>query len=116
MLRQLIAYFAGIAGALAFATAAAVPHLEPQGSATRLIVNSRPMLIIGGELGNSSPSSAAYMAPHWAHLHQMNLNTVLAPVSWELIEPAPGRFDWGSVDALIAAARANRLKLVLLWF
>jgi hypothetical protein len=55
------AYFAGIAGALAFATAAAVPHLEPQGSATRLIVNSRPMLIIGGELGNSSASSAAYI-------------------------------------------------------
>ena len=116
MLRKLTAYLAGIAGALAFATAAAVPHLEPQGSATRLIVNNRPMLIIGGELGNSSASSAAYMAPHWAHLHQMNLNTVLAPVSWELIEPAPGRFDWGSVDALIAAARANQLKLVLLWF
>jgi beta-galactosidase GanA len=116
MLRQWAAHFAGIAGALAFATAAAVPHLEPQGSATRLIVNGRPMLVIGGELGNSSASSAAYMAPHWPLLRQMNLNTVLAPVSWELIEPAPGRFEWGSVDALIEAARANQLKLVLLWF
>jgi hypothetical protein len=78
MLRKLTAYFAGIAGALAYATAAAIPHLEPQGSATRLIVNGRPMLIIGGELGNSSASSAAYMAPHWAPLRRRPARTLRA--------------------------------------
>ena len=116
MVPKLTAYLAGIAGALSFLTAAAVPHLEMQGTATRLIVNGRPMLIVGGELGNSSASSAAYMAPHWLRLQQMHLNTVLAPVSWELIEPVQGRFDWVSVDSMLAAARARQLKLVLLWF
>jgi beta-galactosidase GanA len=81
-----------------------------------LIVKGQPMLILGGELGNSSASSAQYMAPHWARLRQMHLNTVLAPVSWELIEPTEGQFRWDSVDALIKAARANDLKLVVLWF
>jgi len=47
---------------------------------------------------------------------QMHLNTVLAPISWELIEPAEGHFNWDSVDALIKAARANELRLVVLWF
>lgn len=74
------------------------------------------MLILGGELGNSSASSAAYLAPHWPRLRQMHLNTVLAPVSWELIEPEEGEYRWESVDGLITSARANGLKLVLLWF
>jgi beta-galactosidase GanA len=80
------------------------------------MVKGQPMLILGGELGNSSASSERYMAPHWARLRQMHLNTVLAPVSWELIEPGEGQFRWDSVDALIKAARANDLKLVFLWF
>jgi beta-galactosidase GanA len=96
--------------------AAATPHLERQGRAARLIVKNRPMLLLGGELGNSSASSAAYMAPYWPRLRQMHLNTVLAPVSWELLEPAEGQLNWQAVDALLAAARANQLKLVLLWF
>ncbi len=100
----------------ALASRAAAPHLEKQGTAMRLIVQGKPMLILGGELGNSSASSAAYMAPHWPRLKQMHLNTVLAPVSWELIEPTEGHFAWDSVDALIKAARANDLRLVLLWF
>ena len=93
-----------------------LPHLEKQGTAMRLIVKGRPMLVLGGELGNSSASSATYMAPHWLRLKQLHLNAVLTPVTWELIEPVEGRFDWSAVDALLKAARANDLKLVLLWF
>jgi beta-galactosidase GanA len=95
---------------------AAPPALVKQGAATQLVVDGKPMLLLAGELGNSSASSAAYMAPHWPRLKAMGLNTVLAPVSWELIEPIEGHFDWTSVDSLIGAARANDLKLVLLWF
>jgi len=87
-----------------------------QGTALQLHVQGKPMLLIAGELGNSSASSATYMAPRWKRLKDMHLNTVLAPVSWELIEPVEGKFDFSSVDALIRDARANRLKLVFLWF
>jgi beta-galactosidase GanA len=116
MVPKLTAYFAGLASALGVLTATAAPHLEPRGSATQLIVNGQPLLILGGELGNSSASSAAYMAPRWPRLHQMHLNTVITPISWELVEPEEGRFDWSSVDSAIAAARVNQLKLVVLWF
>ena len=105
-----------MAWASAQAAHAAPPRLEKQGTTTRLIVQGKPMLILGGELGNSSASSSAYLAPHWSRLRQMHLNTVLAPVYWELIEPEEGRFRWDSVDALIESARANDLRLVLLWF
>jgi beta-galactosidase GanA len=93
-----------------------VPVLRKDGEATQLVVNGRPMLMIGGELGNSSASSAAYMQPIWPRLKAMHLNTVLAPVSWELIEPVEGRFDFSSVDQLIRDARAHDMKLVILWF
>jgi beta-galactosidase GanA len=95
---------------------AGLPRLQPQGTTKQLLVDDRPFLILGGELGNSSASSADYMKPHWPRLKAMHLNTVLAPVYWELIEPAEGKFDWTSVDALLRDARAQDLKLVILWF
>src|SRR4029453_13352658 len=103
--------------AMTWATPArAMPHLKRHGTATQLVVDGKPVLSIGGEPGNSSPSSAVYMAPHWPKLKAMHLNTVIAPVSWELIEPGEGRFDWSSVDQLIGDARRQDLKLGLLWF
>jgi len=102
--------------ATASAAQAAPPRLEKHGSTQQLIVDGKPFLILGGELGNSSASSAEYMRPHWPRLKAMNLNTVLAPVEWDLIEPVEGKFDWTSVDELLRDARAHDLKLVILWF
>lgn len=102
--------------ALAAPAHADAPQLRRQGTTSQLVVGGKPMLLIAGELGNSSASSAAYMARHWAKLRAMHLNTVLAPVSWELIEPVEGQYDWSSLDAMLRDARAADLKLVLLWF
>ena len=93
-----------------------IPHLEKQGTATQLIVDGKPFLILGGELHNSSSSSPDYMKPIWPELAAMHLNTVLTPVSWELIEPEKGRFDFRLVDSLIDEARQNNLHLVFVWF
>lgn len=98
------------------ATHAAPPRLERHGDTRQLLVHDQPFLILGGELGNSSASSPEYLKPHWPRLAALHLNTVLAPVYWELIEPVEGRFDWSSVDALLRDARAHDLKLVVLWF
>jgi hypothetical protein len=98
------------------AAASAAPHLEKRGAATQLIVDGKPFLILGGELHNSSSSSVAYMTPIWPRLAAMHLNTVLAPVAWETIEPEEGKFDFGVVDGLIRGARENNLRLVFLWF
>jgi len=93
-----------------------IPRLVKNGNSVQLLVNNKPYLIFGGELGNSSASSSEYMRPIWPKLRQMNLNTVIAPVYWELTEPTEGRFDFSLVDSLIKNARVNKMKLVLLWF
>ena len=93
-----------------------LPHLRRQGSATQLVVEGKPFLIRGGELGNSAASNPAYLDPFWARFRELNMNTVLAPVYWDLIEPEEARFDFSSLDQLIAQARDNGMRLVLLWF
>ena len=105
-----------VAAMLVTGADAAPPHLEKYGTTQQLLVHDKPFLVLGGELGNSSASSADYMKPHWPRLQAMGLNTVLAPVYWELLEPTEGKFDWSSVDALLRDARAHELKLVILWF
>lgn len=93
-----------------------MPRLERQGTAVQLHVGDAPFLMIGGELGNSTASDPAHLATHWPKLKAMGLNTVLAPVEWDQIEPVEGRFDFSVIDAVIEQARANDTKLVLLWF
>jgi beta-galactosidase GanA len=93
-----------------------IPHLRQQGNATQLIVNGKPYLILGGELGNSTASDPTYLQSVWPALKSMHLNTVLAPVYWELMEPEEGKFDFALVDSLIAGARQHQMRLVLLWF
>ena len=111
---------AAVACVLAVALGAAadprIPHLRRQGTATQLVVDGKPFLIRGGELGNSSASNATYLQPFWPRFAELKLNTLLVPVYWELMEPEEGRFDFSLVDQLIAQARDSRMRLVLLWF
>jgi beta-galactosidase GanA len=92
-----------------------LPHLRQQGTARQLIVDGQPFLIRGGELSNSH-GEPDYLRSSWPKLKALNLNAVVAPVYWDVIEPAEGKFDFATVDGLIADARANDMRLVLLWF
>lgn len=92
------------------------PFLKKQGTATQLIVDDKPFIILGGELGNSTASTSINMKPVWPKLKAMNMNTVLVPVYWELLEPSEGQFDYSLLKDLISEARQNKLKIVFLWF
>jgi hypothetical protein len=95
------------------------PHsirLAPTATGARLLVNDAPLLLLAGELHNSSASSLAYLEPILDRLAALHLNTVLVPVSWELCEPVEGRFDFTLLDGIIQSARRRGLHLVLLWF
>jgi hypothetical protein len=93
-----------------------IPHLAKQGTATQLIVEGKPFLLIAGELHNSTAGGFDYMRPVWKKMAGKNLNSLIATVSWELMEPEEGKYDFSLVDSVIAGAREANLKLVLIWF
>lgn len=51
------------------------------------MVDGKPFLVIGGELGNSSASSIEDIERIFPKLQRMGLNTVLVPAYWDLTEP-----------------------------
>ena len=98
------------------AAASEIPHLRKHGTATQLIVDGKPFLMLAGELHNNTATSLEYMKPVWPKLVEAKLNTVLAGVSWDQIEPEEGKFDFSVLDGVIQGARSHNLRLVLLWF
>ncbi|HLN56289.1 MAG TPA: DUF5597 domain-containing protein [Bacteroidales bacterium] len=99
-----------------FSSESLQPHLEKQGTATRMIVDGSPFLMLGGELHNSTCAGAAYMRPVWKKMAAANLNTVIGTASWELVEPEEGNFNFELVDSMILGAQNAGLKLVIIWF
>lgn len=94
-----------------------IPYIKTDSSGKTLMVDDRPYRIYGGEIHNSSSSSLEYMDEAvWPALRGMHLNTVVAPVFWETIEPEKGVFDFTLPDGLLDQARREQVRLVLLWF
>lgn len=90
--------------------------LRQQGTATQLIVDGKPFLILGGELGNSSAACRQDIERIFPKLQRMGLNTVLVPAYWDLIEPTEGNFDFTLTDIVLQQARKHNLKVIFLWF
>ena len=105
-----------LAASIAAAQTARLPQIRQNGAVKQLFVDNRPFVMLAGELHNSSASSIEYMRPVWDKLAAMHLNTVIGTVSWELLEPSEGVFDFSLVDAQIRSARQRNMKLVLIWF
>ena len=69
-----------------------------------------PPILIAGEVHNSSSSSPKYMEPIWEKADRLNLNTLVLPVTWEMVEE-------GFQDNLVAGGlylRAGESVKVLL--
>ena len=94
----------------------ALPFLKKNGSATQLMVDNEPYLVIGGELHNSTTSSISYSEPVWDIMKKMNVNTVLAAVTWQQFEPEEGTFDYEIIDYLIESAEKHDKRLMIIWF
>ncbi len=82
-----------------------------------LYVHDRPFFMRSGEIHNSSASELSFMEKQiWPALRGLNMNSVIVPLYWELIEPEDGCFDFSTVDGLILKAREENMKLCFLWF
>ncbi|MGO4548241.1 DUF5597 domain-containing protein [Paenibacillus sp. 2TAB23] len=81
-----------------------------------LIDQGRPFIMLAGEVHNSSSSSAEYMEPIWDKAVKLGLNSLLLPVTWEMIEPEEDVFNFRLVDELISQARRHGMRIGFLWF
>ena len=80
------------------------------------MVDGKPFYPLGGEADNQSGRSDVESETAFKAVKQLHGNTLEIAVCWEQVEPEEGKFDFASVDALLAKARRYDLKLILLWF
>jgi beta-galactosidase GanA len=109
---------AALAAALGLATsasAAPAPEIVSRHGRHALMVDGAPFLMLAGQAHNSSnyPAMLPQVFPVMKALHA---NTLEIPVAWEQVEPEEGKFDFTFLDVLLREARANDMRVVLLWF
>ena len=96
---------------------AGIPFIKNDNGIPTLYVHDQPFFACSGEIHNSSSSDLTYMENHvWPQLKGLNMNSVIVPLYWETIEPTEGEYCFDLLDGLITQARANDMKLILLWF
>lgn len=97
------------------AAAAEMPRFVSRDGRHALFVDGAPYSIMAAQLHNSS-AWPQVLPKAMQDVQALHANTLEAPVYWEQFEPEPGRYDYTNLDALIAQARSNGLRLALLWF
>lgn len=113
--RQLVSSLGFVMLAAAGAAAAPIPELVQKDGRFALMVDGAPFVMFGAQAQNSSNYPLA-LKKLWPAIKDMNANTLEIPVAWEQIEREEGKFDFSYVDTLVAEARKNKVRLVLLWF
>ena len=92
------------------------PCITEKGNQKVLLVDGKPFIMLAGELHNSDSSSPAYMEQIWKIAEELGMNSLLLPVTWEMVEPVEGEFHFEVLDQLIDQAREYGMKIGLLWF
>jgi len=103
------------AASLALAQSKPIPQLARRGNRFTLMVDGKPFIMLGGQVGNFT-GYPDRMESAWPAFKAMNLNTVEYPVYWNLIEPVEGKFDFNGFDQILRGLRAQGLRAVILWF
>ena len=80
------------------------------------MVDGKPFFPLGGQAHNSSGYSTGTSEMAFKATKLLHGNTLEIPLYWDKIEPKEGKFDFTTVDELIASARRYDVKLILLWF
>ena len=82
-----------------------------------LELGGKPFPMLAGELHNSASSDLVHMQETvWPALSGLGMNTVLAAVTWESVEPQEGVYNLTLLEGLLQQAQKEGMRLVLLWF
>lgn len=92
------------------------PCIAEKGNQKVLLVDGKPFIMLAGEVHNSDSSSPAYMEQIWKIAEELGMNSLLLPVTWEMVEPVEGEFHFEVLDQLIDQAREYGMKIGILWF
>ena len=99
-------------------SAQGIPSLQMVHGKSILVQDGKPLILLSGELHNSTASSVSYMEKDrtFDNLKALGLNSVIASASWELVEPSEGTYDFSQIDYVVKAARERNMKVVFIWF
>ena len=117
MLHRIIRLSLILAGAvsLVLAQGKPIPQLIKTGDRYTFLVDGKPFLVLGGQVNNPN-AFPDLMERAWPKLKAMHANTIEYPVYWNEIEPREGSFEFGDFDQLLRRARAQGVRVVMLWF
>ena len=93
-----------------------LPGFVKKNGTLQLQVNGESLLLLAGELGNSTSSTLSYAELAFEKCKRLGLNSVLVTVAWEQFEPKEGEFNFREIDGLIDLAEKKDLKLIVIWF
>jgi len=100
---------------VALAQSKPIPQLVKRDGKFRLMVDGKPFILLGGQVGNFS-AFPEIMERSWGRFKAMNLNTIEYPVYWNAIEPQEGKFDFSDFDQILRGLRSQGFRADLLWF
>jgi hypothetical protein len=110
-----LSLFLTAAASIALSQGKPIPQLVTKGARHSLLVDGKPFLMLGGQVDNRVfvPEEMAKVLPGFPSYHA---NTVEFPVTWKLIEPVEGKFEFAAVDRIVRDIRAHSLRAIVLWF
>jgi hypothetical protein len=100
---------------ISFGQSKPIPQLVKNDDKYTLMVDGKPFIMMGGQVGNNSAFSDR-MERVWPIMKAMNANMIQFPVYWDEIEPQEGQFKFDEFDDMIRSARKADLRVVPLWF
>ena len=103
------------AASLGFAQTKPMAQLVKKDGRFQFMVDGRPFLILGGQVGNFS-AFPDRMEAAWPTFKAMSLNTVEYPVYWNVIECEEGKFDFTGFDRILKGLRSQGFHADVLWF